>query len=67
MNEFHCQVQLGVSGESQSTIHKEEPCLDLEGVCFQTYVGCFLLEKTHSCVYTGIFAGLPVVTGLFFM
>lgn len=52
--------------ESWSTIHKEEPCLDLEGGCLQTYMGSFSLEKTRSFVYTGIFAGLPVLIGFIF-
>lgn len=49
-------------------IHKEESDLahTFRGFCWQTYIGWFSLKESHSCIYAGIFVGLPVLDlGLF--
>lgn len=53
-----------IQNEFQSMIHKEES--DLAYTLLANVWGSFFPEETQSCTYTGIFAGLPVLTGFIF-
>lgn len=53
-----------IQNEFQSVIHRDES--DLAYTLLADVWGCFSAEETQSCTYTGIFAGLPVLTGFIF-